>query len=187
MTRESIEPSEIITNKKSSGFFQEQTFPPNPFLRFLARAFDYSLFLLLLTGARFFLGSYFPQSLFGHMIPFEYLGWIPIEACLLHFWGTTPGKFLCKIQVKQGRKETLSWESSFSRSWKVWFRGIGMGIPIVSFVCMFMAFNRLKLLGFVSWDREDNIVVSHQFVSSTRLVIISVLTACGFLFYYQAR
>lgn len=189
MGNDSIEPSEIITNIRQKGTSspREKVFPPNPYLRLLARFFDYSLFILFLSLLHVLMGAYFPKTLFGHLVPFEFLAWIPVEACLLHFWGTTPGKFLCNIHLKQGRRETLSFSSGLMRSLKVWFRGLGMGIPIVSFFCMFFAFHRLRLLGMMSWDREDNITVSHKSVPQYRIIIMSVFTVICFLGYYNFR
>ena len=180
-----VEPSEIITNIKQ-GKTQERATPHNPYARLLARFFDYSLWLLILTALRHWMGTAFPKALFGHLIPFEFFAWIPIEACLLSFWGTTPGKFLFGLRLWQGRKEKLDFAGSLERSFRVWFRGLGLGLPGINVFCMFMAMNQLKLLGSTSWDREANITVSYKEVPQWKIIVSGLVIAAGFLLYYTA-
>ncbi len=185
MKHKAIEPSEIITSLQ--GNQSRQTSQVQPMIRFLARFIDYSLFFLFLLGVRFFLGQNFPSSLFEYVIPFEFFCWIPIEAALLCFWGTTPGKFFLKIRLHQGRKLKLDFTSALRRSFNVWLRGIGMGIPILNFVCMAVAAQRLKMLGRTSWDREDNITITHYPVHRWRIVVGFLLVISVFFVYYNNK
>jgi len=79
--------------------------------RLFARCFDYGLFYLLaiftslVSPIEFELAS---QLLFALLVP---LFWAPIEALLIRFWGTTPGKWLFGIAISQ-----LSMKNSFRRA-----------------------------------------------------------------------
>src|SRR5579872_6613110 len=97
MSDKIVEPSEIIIDGK--GLPKEKATRVNPPIRFLARFFDYALFLLLLLVIRTIAGARFPETLFEYLIPFEYFAWIPIETALLCTWGTTPGKFLLRTRI----------------------------------------------------------------------------------------
>src|SRR5438045_2870105 len=102
MSDKVVEPSEIIVDGK--GLPKEKVSRVNPPIRFLARFFDYSLFLIALLLVRTSIGNRFPESLFEYMIPFEYFAWIPIEVALLCLLGTTPGKVLLRTKISHGRK-----------------------------------------------------------------------------------
>lgn len=182
MSEKIVEPSEIIIDGK--GLPKEKVTRVNPPIRFLARFFDYALFLLVLLLIRNTAGARFPESLFEYMIPFEYFAWIPLEVALLTSLGTTPGKFLLRTKITHGRKPRFDFVTALRRSFNVWLRGLGMGIPIVNVLCMLVASSKLRMLGMTSWDREDNISVTHQPVTQARVILASFITFCGFLAYY---
>ena len=180
-----IEPSEIIID--GQGLPKEKVAQVNPQIRLMARFFDYALFLICLWALRFFFQGSFPLGLFEHMIPFEFFAWIPIEALLLSTWGTTPGKFLLKTSLRQGRREKLLFTAALKRSFNVWFRGLGMGIPVINILCMLVASSKLRMTGMTSWDREDNITISHAPVAQWRLVFVTIVIFLSFLGYYTNK
>jgi hypothetical protein len=184
MSKDAIEPSEIIID--SDGTPKERVSHVAPQTRLLARMFDYGLFFLVLLLLQSILGPKYPHHLFNHIIPMEYLLFVPIEACLLRFFGVTPGKFLLRTTLKQGRRHRFDWKTSFRRSFNVWFRGIGMGIFGINFFCMFLASNKLRLMGSTSWDREENIVVSHYALTQARQGLVFFLCVCSFFAYYAS-
>jgi len=70
-----------------------------------------------------------PEFALGLAIPFV---WLFLEALLLSTWGTTPGKWLFKTWVADAMGNRLSFMDALSRSFSVWFMGLGFGLPIVS-------------------------------------------------------
>ena len=180
-----IEPSEIIIDKE--GLPKDKVSTVNPWLRFLARFFDYSLFFLLMWGIRTLSHGHLPLGRFEHLVPFEYFVWIPIEAILLCTWGTTPGKFFLKTELRQGRKTRLDFFTALKRSFNVWFRGLGMGIPVINFFCLLIAYHRLRLFRQTSWDREENIIVTHHPIGRWRIVAAAIIAGGGLLFYYSVK
>lgn len=180
-----IEPSEILFSRE--GLPKEKTAHINPQIRFLARFFDYAVFFLVLWGLHQGVGGKFFLSFFDHLIPLEFFSWIPFEALLLITWGSTPGKFLLRTKLAHGRKKKLEFSTAIKRSFNVWFRGLGMGIPIVNVLCMLVASSKLRVMGMTSWDREDNIRITHFPVARWRMVFASVVTFIGFFTYYSAK
>lgn len=180
-----IEPSEIIIDKQ--GLPREDTAHVNPWIRFLARFFDYSLFFLLLAWVRSLVGGRWPFGQFEHLIPFEFFLWIPIEALLLFSLGATPGKFFLKTELKQGKKKRLDYLTAVKRSFNVWFRGLGMGIPVVNFLCLLVAYHRLRVFKKTSWDREENIAVLHRPIGRWRIILAGLVTMGGMFFYYHQK
>ena len=180
-----VEPSEIIIDRH--GLPKDKVSHINPQIRLLARFFDYSLFLLVLLALRILFKGSFPLGLFEYLIPFEFFAWIPIEAALLSTWGTTPGKFFLKTTIHQGRKPKLDFMTALKRSYYVWFRGLGMGIPVINILCMLVASSKLRMLGMTSWDRQDNITISHYPVPQWRAVVVSIVIFCSFFGYYTNK
>lgn len=176
-----IDPSEILID--AEGVFQEKPLVANPWVRFLARMFDYSLFFLVLAAIRSFIGRPLPTDYIETFVPIEYILWIPLEALLLWLLKTTPGKWWFKITVKQGRFDRLDYMTTLRRAFRVWIRGIGLGIPFINGLCMIVAYHRLKLFQVTSWDQEDHIQVTNLPISQSRLAVGAIIAIFGLLSY----
>jgi hypothetical protein len=176
MTKDVVEPSEILTGQGEA--IRRMIQPVNPWNRLIARFFDYSLFFALLNVSLRPLG--WPGL--GHLVPFEYFAWIPFEALLLTWWGTTPGKWLVGDSVRKNAKK-LPMKTALKRSLSVWFRGIGMGIPIVNIFCMLNAYYRLRLFQQTSWDLEDDISVQEHPVAKWRIYLAGAIAFAGMILY----
>lgn len=180
-----IEPSEILVD--GQGTIRDDPIRANPWLRLLARFFDYSLFFMLLLILRKLNQGQLPLGRLESIVPYEYFVWIPIEAALLRFWGTTPGKWFIGTDLRQGRRPRLDFMTALQRSFKVWFRGLGMGIPIVNAICMLVAYNRLKVFKITSWDRDDHILVTHRRVGRWRIYLAAAIAICGIIVYSNTK
>lgn len=185
-TDEVIEPSEIFTGRKN----EKRPSPAkvNPWIRFLARYFDYSLFFLLILFFRrlFFKGGGLFQEIEG-LVPFEYLAWVPIEALFLSTIGTTPGKFFLKTKLKAGKRARIRPSLALRRSFSVWVRGIGLGFPFLNAICMFVAYYKLKTFQITTWDREDHIEVVHYPIGRWRIYVAVFIALGGVLYYTQEK
>lgn len=169
-----IEPSEIITGRDESPRFDPVH--ANPWLRFIARYFDYTLFFLLLYAIPF---VHFSKV--DYWIPLEYLAYIPVETLLLWAWGTTPGKWLLRIQMRAGHRSRLPFDMALKRSFFVWLRGLGLAIPVITAFCMLNAYYRLKTLRTTSWDRDLNIYIEHLPIAKWRFYTVTALTFVGMI------
>ncbi len=180
-----IEPSEIII--EGSNPPKENITHVNPWIRCIARFFDYSLFFLLLLSTRKLFHGQLPFVKYEHLIPFEFFVWIPIEAVFLSTWGTTPGKFFLRTKLKAGKSQKLDFMTAMRRSFSVWFRGLGMGIIGLNFFCLIIAYNKLKLLSITSWDRDDHIQVTHYPIGRWRIYLAVFVATVGILYYYKEK
>ncbi len=185
MSDQVVDPSEIIIDK--AGTVKEDLYHANPWVRLLARFFDYGWFFFLLWGGRALFHRHLPFGKFESFIPFEFFVWIPVEALFLTFWGTTPGKFFLKIKLRQGRRVRLDFRTAIKRSFNVWLRGLGMMIPVINGFCLLVAYYRLKTSQTTTWDREDHIAVSHSAVGRWRIAAGTLFTAAALLFYFNAK
>ncbi|MBI3901015.1 MAG: RDD family protein, partial [Chlamydiia bacterium] len=156
-----------------------------PWVRFLARFFDYSLWLALLWVIRFFFFKAGAAKGDRTLVPWEFFVFLPIEAFFLSVWGKTVGKYFLKIGIRQGRRTKLSLISSLRRSLNVWFRGIGMMIPFLNFVCLLIAYYRLQSTKTTSWDRDEGIVVTYHPIGQWRLIFAAVFSSCIFFLYWN--
>jgi hypothetical protein len=117
------------------------------------------------------------EQLFGLAIVFA---WVFIESCLLATIGTTPGKWLFRIRLVARSGSTPDFAAALSRSFKVWWRGIGIGFPLASLITMIVAHRKLSNEGVTSWDRDDGFTVVHERIGPLR-AIVAVAFFAGFL------
>ena len=152
-----------------------------PWVRFCARGVD-NLLVSFLVG--FVLGLIYepvlemPDILLGIIVMFVY---VFVEPAMLAGWGTTPGKALLRVRLRNSDGSKLSYTEALSRAFLVWFRGEGFGIPIIGFFTQIHAYNRLTKQGITSWDEDGNFTVSHQVIGTWR-VIVAVLLFIGMVY-----
>jgi len=172
-----IEPSEIFTGRDETAHVRAPQ--ANPWLRFLARFFDYSLFFTFLH----IISSPISLPVLGRFFPIEFMAWVPIETLLLASWGTTLGKWLLRLELKKKIGNRLSFRMAFRRSFSVYLRGIGMGIPIINVLCMLNAFYRLRLFQSTVWDREEEISVIQHPLTKWRYYLAAGVVVAGMIAY----
>ena len=183
MSEKILEPSEIIIEK--DGTIKEQGIKKNPWLRFLARFFDYALFIFLMVSVRYILNGKIALPLDQSFIPIPFFAWIPVEALLLSVWGTTPGKFLLRITLTLKRRGKFDYMTALKRSFNVWFRGLGMGIFIINILCLMIAYHRFQLIQTTSWDLEEQIDTTQYTVSLWRIILAVIVVLFGSIFYFK--
>ena len=153
------------------GDFQEQIEKEiHPWRRFFARWLDYGLwsaivsfFVIVILRIRPLPGD-FGNALIaiGGMALF-----IPVEALLLHKFGTTPGKFALGIRLESIQGGNLSWEEALRRSCNVYVQGCGCCIPLLEPVMKLVRYCQLTgrvTRGFIlagpqdmAWDEETEL------------------------------
>jgi uncharacterized RDD family membrane protein YckC len=152
----------------------------HPWRRYFARMFDLWTFSLIFF---FFLGLTFPeffggkgskgnQGLDGVSGLAAMLAYVPFEAFCLHAFGSTPGKALYGIRVRDSFGRELPLSISFKRAFAVWFRGLGLGIPIVALFTSISAYATLSREKQTSWDRDFNCLVSFRHLSVVGLLVL---------------
>lgn len=147
-----------------------------PWVRYWARMFDIYLTALVFGIA---LGIFLPRALdvpgsnilFGLAI---LLIWVFVESLLLSSVGVTPGKWLLKTRLVPPLGEKASFGAALSRSVKVWWRGLGIGLPIISIVTLVIARSDLKESGSTTWDKDTGFVVTHGRIGFLRTAVVVV-------------
>lgn len=157
--------------------------PTRPWVRYWARMLD--LYAFSLVGG-FVLGIIVPQFVekvneivFGIILIFM---WIFVESLLLSSFQTTPGKWLFKIKLATASGAQINFSQALSRSLKVWWRGLGIGFPIVSLFTLVIANTNLTRDGITSWDRESGFIVTHETIGTSRvLAAVAFFIGCSIL------
>lgn len=153
--------------------------PVRPWVRYWARSIDYMLFsfIFVIIAVLFFPSVLRISEVARNMLALFI--WVFVEASLLSSWGTTPGKWLLRTSIRDavGQKPTFS--NALSRSFGVWWRGMGAGFPIATLITLIVSHGKLTKDGITHWDREGGIVVSHKKIGLLR-IILAILLFVGF-------
>jgi len=154
-----------------------------PWVRFWARTFD---IILLGFAISFFLNftiSFFLEHMAIDVTAEDlFLIWLSVgflsiffiafvEALLLSMFGATLGKWLLKTHLTHASGVPITYAQAFSRSLKVWWRGLGTGFPFIAAVTQIIAYVKLKRNGVTSWDREGDFVVAHEHIGIPRILL----------------
>jgi len=101
------------------------------------------------------------------------------EPLFLSNTGTTPGKWLMGVRVRSKSGEKLSLLRALDRFVRVWFVGMGAGIPVLIVILTLMARARLVGDGVTAWDESLDCEVQHtkRHPLVWALVIILVIAA----------
>lgn len=155
-----------------------------PWVRYWARMLDLYLFGFTLGVLAELSGSHFldapgSEQLWSLLMA---LGWVFTEASLLSTLGTTPGKALLRIRLvpptnEQGR---APYGVALTRSLRVWWRGLGAGLPLVVLFTLLAAHRKLKANGASSWDIDGGWRVEHGHIGPWR-ALATVLLFLGLL------
>jgi len=156
----------------------ESALPPSPanlFLvrRFWARWMDLQLYITVWWMFLYFtnrdIGAIF--SNFWLML-LQLLPWLPIEALLIHRHGTTPGKWLLGIRVRNDDGSALSMHQSARRSLRVLLAGIGLGWGIISPICQGISYWITRRIGRSLWDRIGGHQVDFAQIRGVRYIAV---------------
>jgi len=156
-----------------------------PWIRLLARAFDYLLFgsLLFLAGV--------PQTIAGYNLsPLFYpllltFIWVLPEAALTSLFATTPGKLVFRSVILDSDLTKPDFLKALKRCISVWWMGMGLGILLITPFTSYVFFQNLKKEKCASWDISEGFFVIHNKIG-TRNILIAIFSFClftGFAFY----
>lgn len=104
----------------------------HPWRRFFARSLDLSLCSLLWMAVCLFLFRWHPDNTWPIRLLNSYVAYgilLVTEPVLLCTWGYTPGKWIFGLAVRSPLGQKLTWGKAVDRTWGVFARGEGYGIP----------------------------------------------------------
>ncbi|WP_462408681.1 RDD family protein [Neobacillus sp. Marseille-QA0830] len=149
-----------------------------PFVRFLARLFDLSVFSLILMA----LVSIFSPKLImesSHILFFiaSLVLYILVEAFILSLFGNTLGKTLLHTKLKTVDGQPIHFLTALKRSLFVNTAGLGLGVPILNVICSVISYFDLKKHKSSQWDKHFGTVVLYGPVSWPRILMVSLFPA----------
>ncbi|RYD49048.1 MAG: RDD family protein [Verrucomicrobiaceae bacterium] len=100
----------------------------------------------------------------------QYVPWFILEALLIHYTGTTPGKWLLGLKVTNLDGSRLDLAASTRRSLRVMLLGVGFGWSILAVFCQTLSYFTAKRLGSTLWDHTGGHRVNAAPLNPLRLI-----------------
>lgn len=82
----------------------------------------------------------------------------PLNALLLRWTATTPGKWLCGVRIMRKDGGPLTFGVAIKRELDAFVGGCGLYFPLVSLLVMGLGFRALRKKGATSWDEHHGLV-----------------------------
>ena len=79
---------------------------------------------------------------------------LALEPLFLHFFGTTPGKFLMGLRLEEAEGARLSLSAARGRTWAVLWQGCGLNAPIFRQYRLWKSYRRCRDGEISDWDAE---------------------------------
>lgn len=135
--------------------------PRHPWRRFFARTLDMALYGTLFRLFRaLVLGQSNLNRPEGDILAVALMAAVlalALEPVLLHFWGTTPGKWVFRLRLTRDDGQNLSYDHALERTAKVLFFGDCLGLPLAGLVANLLAYRRDRLGRKQPWEREEEL------------------------------
>lgn len=124
----------------------------HPWRRYFARCMDVEV-CGLITQAVFY--DYLNSRVVSLAAGFALL--LLLEPLLLHFFGTTLGKWIFGISVTDGEERRLSYGDAVERTWTVIWEGQAMNIPVISWYFLYKNYNLCEEGEPLSWEWDSEV------------------------------
>ena len=132
----------------------------NPWRRLFARGFDYWFYFALWSSVSnlIMIRNMMDLAILNLVVAVVLM--LILEPILLTIFGTTPGKALFGVRLRNlnGRKLTLM--QGWIRMWSVFIRGHGFLFPGYNLYRMYKSYEECKVRGVTKWDEQGDFVVS---------------------------
>lgn len=171
----------IDSSADSAALNREPLFPVR---RFFARMLDISLYITLLLIIKVQLGihPFFVESV-GKELLFQ-LPYLLLDALALAYIGTTPGKWLLNIRLRDHSGQRLSFPRALLRSARVWVLGFAMQTPFILISLPFSWYVANKYGKFL-WDLPKNYRTTCEPIAPAKMVgYFLVIIAASYLLNY---
>lgn len=171
-----------VDSKPNSATFKNE--PLYPVRRFFARLLDISLYNITLFIIKVQMGI---NPLVVESVGKELLYQIPylfLDALALSYLGTTPGKWLLNIKLRDNSGQKLAFPTALIRSTRVWVLGFAMQSPFILISLPFSWFVANKYGKFL-WDLPRNHITQCSSLSPKKIAgYFLVIIAASFLLKY---
>ncbi|MET0744652.1 MAG: RDD family protein [Microvirga sp.] len=85
-----------------------------------------------------------------------------VGAVVVGATGTSVGKAVFGVQVVNSHGEPIGILKCCLREFHIWWKGLALGLPVLSLITMAIAGTTLKRDGSTSWDRRSGTIVMHR-------------------------
>ena len=162
-----------------------------PWRRFFARNVDAGLYGLLWSMLSQWVFRINPDHFMSNLawtLACGYVSWLltfVFEPVLLHYWGTTPGKWIFGLSVRDEGGEKLSIRTAYARLWGVFGYGNCYALPFFEWYCNYKCYRACKEEE-LPWDLENgcSIIVREREVRWYRvalyLLVLVLRAAAGY-------
>ncbi len=152
---------------------------PHPVRRYIARVLDTTL-VNIVGSAVLMLGFGINTSLTLTMIVYcETIFWafsMLIEPLLLTTIGTTPGKWIMGIKVRDMKtKENLDIKKAYKRAFRLAWQGFGFMIPIYTIFKRVSSFAKCRLNDTMPWDEGIDVEITDKSNARVILCLIAIM------------
>lgn len=180
-----------ISNLPTSHSFSEKIEREvHPWRRYFARKLDYQLVTALLQLLLIVILRIRPFT----STAIEFLTYaacflaIPVLAAILHYFGTTPGKWAMGIRLESIHGGKLSGGEALYREGKIIWHGMGMFIPILHLAFLYRSYikdkeglpqvwNEDTEIIYTTWNAKRKIIAVVLFIVSFSVSVLAVLDA----------
>jgi uncharacterized RDD family membrane protein YckC len=149
--------------------------PPTPWRRYAARSLDLLVFgyagLAIIgfvfyavapyTADQFFSVFTAPGGIILDFIITALVGCV-LNGIIIGLSGSSLGKLLFGIMIVDQNGFKIGASQGIQRDLSVYVRGLGLGVPVVSLIMLWMSYSKLKQTGSTSWDTEKSYSVWHR-------------------------
>lgn len=126
----------------------------SPWRRWLARQLDFGIYEIVMA-ALFHLTFHIREIPLILEIYIPFILMLVAEPVLLCTWGTTPGKWILGLEVRDSWERKLTFGGALHRTWGVFGKGYGYGIPIYNLVRMFKCYKACSDRGeTLPWEED---------------------------------
>ena len=101
---------------------------------------------------------------------------VPIQALMLHLWGTTPGKWSMGLSVESENGGKLSFHQALEREWNVLRYGYGFHIPLWTIWRLFKSYREYQEREMDwDWESEYHYHAGSKFRSASAALLIAAM------------
>lgn len=150
-----------------------------PFRRIFARVLDLQIITMFTVLIEIKLFSLSPASAFGASVLFllDAIFLLFVEPLLLHLFGTTPGKWILGLGVRDNYGEKLTYQEALKRTATMWVRGMGLSLPPISLICLIISIRKYKNGDTLAWTFHSEITEKDEKSIRALWYILALLLA----------
>jgi len=144
--------------------------------RFWARWLDIGVFAALWWIGLYLTGKDIERAVADPWISLSmYLTYFCLEAILIQRYGTTLGKWLMGLRVKNDDASPITMKMSLWRSFRVLVMGIGFGWGLLVIVCQALSWFTARRIGKPIWDHVGKHTVIAKPLNALRVIAIVII------------